>query len=58
MVGHNPGFTHLFNHISDSFADNLPTCAVISLEFNCEWKKIGNKNGKLVFHEFPKDFRV
>lgn len=58
FIGHNPGFTNLFNSISDSFVDNLPTCALMAIEWENKWEEIAKKNGRLLFHEFPKDFRT
>ena len=58
LFGHNPGLTKLFNEISDAEIDNLPTCGVVLIEFDCSsWKDVFNKKGKYIFSEFPKDFK-
>lgn len=59
VFGHNPGFTNLCNHLSeDIFFDNLPTCAMVSYQFQAkQWKDIRPKTGKLIFYEFPKNFK-
>lgn len=58
MFGHNPGFTKFFNQFSDSFADNIPTCGVVSLSNDVlSWKDILNTKMKTDFYLYPKEFR-
>ncbi len=58
MFGHNPGFTNLCNELSeDTYFDNIPTCGIVSLVFDKQWKNIQHKTGKLNFYRFPKDFK-
>jgi phosphohistidine phosphatase len=58
MVGHNPGFTELANHIIDGVdIDNIPTCGLLGIEFDVKsWKKIEEKSGKLFCFEYPKKY--
>ena len=56
--GHNPGFTNLFNSLSDSFLDNLPTCGILLLEFPFNsWKNVSTGKGKFTYSAFPKEFK-
>ena len=55
MVGHNPGMTDFCNRLGEDFhIDDLPTCAVISFDFDIEhWSAMAEKSGHLVFFDFP-----
>jgi phosphohistidine phosphatase len=59
LFGHNPGITNLSNLLSDDlFFDNVPTCGMLSFRFETNtWKSIEPKSGKLLFYQFPKDFK-
>ncbi|MFL5752023.1 MAG: hypothetical protein ACJ76F_01345 [Bacteroidia bacterium] len=58
LFGHNPGLTNLFNDVSDSFVDNIPTCGMIGIQFNAtKWKDVFSAKGKTIFSEFPKEFK-
>ena len=55
LVGHNPGLTDLINSICSASLDNLPTCGVFCADFEISsWQEIGQKRGKFVFNDFPK----
>jgi phosphohistidine phosphatase len=56
IVGHNPGFTELANYLTGSDIYNIPTCGVVAIEFDVEsWNEIGEKTGKLLFFDYPKN---
>jgi phosphohistidine phosphatase len=59
MFGHNPGFTNVCNELTDDlFFENVPTCGIVSLQFDIKnWDEVSNKKAKLIFHQFPKDFK-
>jgi phosphohistidine phosphatase len=59
MFCHNPGVTNLVNELTDDlFFDNLPTCAVVALNFDVKnWKEIVTNKGKILFNQFPKEFK-
>ncbi len=58
MFGHNPGFTKFFNEYSDSFADNIPTCGVMSLSNDVlTWKDFIKTKTKNDYYLYPKEFR-
>jgi phosphohistidine phosphatase len=57
IVGHNPATTLIcYDLLKKDFVDNLPTCALISINFNVNnWKKIESKMGELNFYQVPKE---
>jgi phosphohistidine phosphatase len=60
LFGHNPGITNLANELNrDILFDNLPTCAVVEIEFpDLSWMEISQKKeGKLINYKFPKSFK-
>ena len=58
LFGHNPGLTNLFNEISDSFADNIPTCGTLHLISNTKkWKDFFSATVKNDFNLYPKEFK-
>lgn len=54
LVGHNPGFTMLVNHLQDDNpVDNMPTCATALLSFDVNsWGRV--ESGKLLDYDYPK----
>lgn len=58
IFGHNPGFTQLFEEISDSYLDNLPTCGILAIQFDFkDWSEILHERGKCILSLFPKEFK-
>ena len=56
LVGHNPGFTHLCNYLSNAQLDNLPTCGIAEIKFNVDtWNNIAEHSGELINFDFPKN---
>lgn len=57
IVGHNPDFTHLANALArDLDLDNLPTCGVVGIEFDCaSWRDVAADDGRVVYLDFPKN---
>lgn len=53
IVGHNPGLTMLNDRLSDKSIYNIPTCAVVAIEFDSE---IAPHKGKQLFYEYPKKY--
>ena len=46
----------IFNEVTNSKIDNLPTCGVLEIHFNAEsWKKTFDDFGKMHSHVFPKE---
>lgn len=55
LVSHNPNITDLNNLLNPVDANFLPTCAIVTLHFNCEsWREVGQKRGCLVNYDYPK----
>lgn len=54
LFGHNPSLNELAeNYIH--FNDNIPTCAVVEIEFECNsWADISADNARLVSFDYPK----
>ncbi len=60
LFGHNPGLTNFFNEVSDSYADNIPTCGVLQLSRKAnvnKWKDVFNKKMENDFTAYPKEFK-
>lgn len=56
LVGHNPGFTELCNHIGNRPISNLPTCGVFCVEFEiAAWAEVEWSQGKVLLFDFPKN---
>jgi phosphohistidine phosphatase len=56
LVGHNPGFTDLWNFLAREKVHNIPTCGVFSLKFSGikSWGELMPVSGKTVFMDYPK----
>jgi phosphohistidine phosphatase len=54
LVGHNPDMTSFSNFLCGYHTSNMPTCAICTIEFDDEWKKITKGNGTLVDYDYPK----
>lgn len=56
LVGHNPGFTNLYNELTGDWIDNLPTCGIAAITFETDdWEEIGSKKGVKKFIHMPKN---
>ncbi len=57
LFGHNPGLTWLSNNISNLQIDNIPTSAVVAIEFDLEhWADVKQNSGSVIFFEYPKKY--
>ena len=54
IAGHNPDTTSLLNFLCGYQTENVPTCAVATIRFDCNWNEIMGKDGVLVDYDFPK----
>lgn len=55
LVGHNPEMTDLVNHLAGYCIDNLPTCAIVTLEFATDvWQHVESVEVKLLDLDYPK----
>lgn len=58
LFGHNP-ILNIFMEEYCGFDENIPTCGVIKIIFNCDdWKKITPKNCEFIEFEYPKKYIV
>lgn len=56
LVGHNPGLTEFANLLCPGLTNNLPTCGVVSVEFDSEtWDLRGDATVSLATYDFPKN---
>lgn len=57
LVGHNPGFTQLVNHlVADLKLDNLPTCGIAGISFACDsWLEAPAAAARLTYLDYPKN---
>ena len=57
LVAHNPGVSALAYMYCD-MKENLPTCAVVEIEFDCNsWMDVSKENARLVSYEYPKKYQ-
>lgn len=57
LVGHNPAFTILANHLAPSHLEGIPTCGVVCIEFDVKsWSDVRAGKGRLLFFEYPKKY--
>jgi len=54
LVSHNPGITSLTNALGDRQIDNMPTCGVVVLETESEWRFLKPKGCKTLDFIYPK----
>lgn len=55
LVGHNPGMTHLLNHLADAGVANMVTGAVAVIAFDMvSWGEVQIVAGELVGYDYPK----
>jgi phosphohistidine phosphatase len=58
IFGHNPAFSMLAHNLSKVFDQDLPTSAVVGLDFDCDrWKKIAPRKGLPILFEYPKKYK-
>jgi phosphohistidine phosphatase len=58
MFGHNPGFTELAHALAPCPFDDLPTCAIVQIEFAARrWSDIGERGGRVRHYFYPKQFK-
>lgn len=58
LIGHNPAFTDLVNYFVEDQIENVPTCAMVRIKFECQsWKDVTNCEAKLVYFDSPKNHK-
>lgn len=55
LFGHNPTFTFFANFYAQPALDNVPTAAIVALDFDVEnWENVNSKNGQIRFFDYPR----
>jgi len=55
VIGHNPGFTELANRLDDIRIDNMPTAAMLCVEFTATaWADISPAEAQLCWFDYPR----
>ena len=58
VFGHSPSIEYLAFNLLDEFYEDVPTCAVIGIDFNViQWKSVEARKGKRSLYEFPKKYK-
>jgi len=53
LVAHNPGIAELVGQLIDQRVDQLPTCAIVTIDADIEdWREL--RRGKLIDFDYPK----
>lgn len=56
LFGHNHALTYFVNTFGSTYIDNVPTCGLVTLEFDIDnWAHLSK--GKTIFTLFPRDLR-
>jgi phosphohistidine phosphatase len=56
LVGHNPGISELASGLVRAFSEELPTCAVVSIDLAADtWARVRRGSGSLRFFDYPKN---
>lgn len=55
LFGHNPFLTEIVNEFEDVRIDNIPTSAIVKIEFDIiDWNDASIKTGRVKWMEYPK----
>lgn len=56
MFGHNPGISYFIEYVCKSALDEIPTCAVVGIQFEIDsWKEVSSGTGKMIFYDIPSE---
>lgn len=59
IVAHNPEITEVGERLSGAILTNIPTCAIVCIEFNTQsFKNIEEESGKVLFFDYPKKHNI
>ncbi len=57
LFGHNPTL-NMFVEDYIEFYDNIPTCGIVKIEFDCNsWEDINSSNAKFISFDYPKQYK-
>ena len=55
LIGHNPDLTSFAWKLALFEGENIPTCGIVSIHFECDsWKDVQHGMGKVMFFDYPK----
>lgn len=58
LFAHNPGMTDLANEVASNHIENVPTCGIFKVSFECEsWTEVDLQNSKMGFFVYPKMYK-
>lgn len=59
IIGHNPEITEVGELLSGAILSNIPTCAIVCIEFDVKsFSEIGEDSGKVLFFDYPKKHTI
>ena len=59
IVAHNPEITEVGERLSGAILTNIPTCAIVCIEFDVQsFKDIEEEGGKVLFFDYPKKHKI
>jgi phosphohistidine phosphatase len=57
LFGHNPTL-NMFVEDFIEFYDNIPTCGIVKIEFDCNsWEDVNLSNAKFISFDYPKQYK-
>ncbi|MCX7610137.1 MAG: histidine phosphatase family protein [Ignavibacterium sp.] len=56
LFGHNPGLTDFVNLYSKSVLENIPTCGIVHLRMENNWKSLKHRSLSMIDFFYPKMF--
>ena len=57
IFSHNPGITYLASTLGKKDIENIPTCGIVRIDFECShWNEVKAENGIFIFFEYPKKY--
>jgi phosphohistidine phosphatase len=59
IIAHNPEITEVGERLSGAILTNIPTCAIVCIEFDTSsFKDITEESGKILFFDYPKKHKI
>lgn len=55
LFAHNPTITDCANQLSDTFTEDMPTCAIVGLKNDGSWKSFASGGNERLLYDYPKN---
>ena len=55
LFAHNPTITDCANRLTDTFTDDLPTCAIVGFSNSGSWKAFASGFNERILYDYPKN---